>query len=131
MYSDKVIDIFKTAKNAGQIRGADAIGSVGNEKCGDMMKLYLKLSKGRITDAKFKTFGCVSAIASCDVACDLLKGKTLDEASQITNKDVLAILGPIPAQKIHCSVMAQEAIDSAIKDYHKRQQKERENRKAK
>ena len=123
MYSDKVIEIFKTAKNAGTMRGADAIGSVGNMSCGDIMKLYLKIEKGIITDAKFKTFGCVSAIASCDVACDLLKGKTLDDALKITNKDVLDVLGQIPAQKIHCSIMAQEAIEAAIKDFHKREAK--------
>ena len=123
MYSDKVIEIFKTAKNAGSLRGADAVGTVGNMKCGDIMKLYLKLDGGKISEAKFKTFGCVSAIASCDVVCDLLKGKTLDEASKITNKDVLNILGAIPASKIHCTVMAQEAIEAAIKDYHKKQAK--------
>ena len=123
MYSDKIIDIFKDAKNAGQIRGCDAIGSVGNMKCGDIMKFYLKLEKGKITDAKFKTFGCVAAIASCDVACDLIKGKTLDEALKVTNKDVLAVLGQVPAAKVHCSVMAQEAIEAAAKDYNKRQAK--------
>ena len=124
MYTTKVIDIFKTSKNAGALRGADAIGTVGNMQCGDIMKLYLKLDdKGTIVDAKFKTFGCVSAIASCDVACDLVKGKTLEEALKITNKDVLNVLGEIPAAKIHCSVMAQEAIESAVKDYNKRQAK--------
>jgi len=120
MYSQNVIDIFQKPKNAGIIRGADAIGSVGNASCGDVMKLYLKIENETIADAKFKTFGCVSAIASCEVACDLIKGKTIEQALKVTNKDVLDVLGQIPAQKIHCSVMAQEAIESAIRDFNKR-----------
>ena len=122
MYTEHVIKLFQNAKNAGMIRGADAIGNVGNFKCGDIMKLYLKIDADEIiTDAKFKTFGCVSAIASCEVACDLIKGKTLAQAAKVSNKEVLAVLGDIPPQKIHCSIMAQEVIEDAIKDYHKRQ----------
>ena len=122
MYNDKVMDIFKEAKNAGSIAGADGVGTAGNIKCGDIMKIYLKVKDGTITDAKFKTFGCVSAIASTSVACDMIKGKTVEEALKITNKDVLKALGgELPTQKIHCSVLAQEAIAAAVADYHKRE----------
>jgi len=124
MYSQKVIKIFQEAKNAGTLKGANGVGQVGNLQCGDIMKLYILVdSKQVITDARFKTFGCVSAIASTDVACDLIKGKTLEQALKVTNKDVLNVLGDIPHQKIHCSVLAQEAIGAAVTDYHKRQAK--------
>lgn len=124
MYNDKVMEIFKEAKNAGIITGAEAVGKAGNVKCGDIMKIYMRVDKsGVIKDAKFKTFGCVSAIASTDVACDLIKGKTIEEAGKITNRDVLKVLGELPSQKIHCSVLAQEAIEAAIVDYHKQLEK--------
>ncbi len=124
MYSQQIIDRFKNPKNAGSLRGANGVGKVGNAACGDIMKMYLKISdEGIIEDAKFKTFGCCAAIASTDVACDLIKGKTIDEALKVTNKDVFNILGTMPAHKIHCSVLAEETIRDAIEDYYKRREK--------
>ena len=121
MYNEKVLGIFQSPKNAGAIKGADGIGTVGNAQCGDIMKIYLKIdARGTITDAKFKTFGCVSAIASSDVACEMIKGKSIDEALALTNKDVLDFLGGLPPQKIHCSVLAKEAIEAAVKNYRKK-----------
>ena len=119
MYNEKVLKIFENPKNAGILKGASGTGKVGNARCGDIMKIYIKVEKGIIVDAKFKTFGCVSAIASSDVACDLIKGKTIDQALKITNKDVLNVLGSLPEVKVHCSVLAKEAIESAVADYHK------------
>jgi len=123
MYNDKVLKIFENPRNAGNLPGANGIGKVGNVKCGDIMKISIKVDEkeGTIYDAKFKTFGCVSAIASTDVACEMIKGKTPEKALKITNKDVLDELGGLPAQKIHCSILAQEAIAAAVADYHKRQ----------
>ena len=124
MYNEKVLQIFQSPKNAGTLTGASGIGKVGNAQCGDIMKIYLKIDEnGIITDAKFRTFGCVSAIASSDVACDMIKGKSIDDALNLTNKDVLDYLGGLPPQKIHCSVLAKEAIEAAIKDYRKKQAK--------
>ena len=121
MYNEKVLEIFKKSKNAGQISGASGIGKTGNVQCGDIIKIYIKVNAaGVITDAKFKTFGCVSAIASTDVACDMIRGKTVEAALKVTNKDVLDVLGGLPIQKIHCSVLAQDAIAKAVADYHKR-----------
>jgi len=121
MYTEQAIERFKNAKNAGSLKGANAKGEVGNVQCGDVMKLYLRVGEGEvIEDAKFKTFGCVAAIISTDAVCDLIRGKTLEEARGVTNADVLSLIGEVPAQKIHCSVMAQEVIEAAIKDYHKR-----------
>jgi nitrogen fixation NifU-like protein len=114
---------FEEAKNAGMIKGADGVGQVGNARCGDIMRIYLKIENEKIIDAKFKTFGCVSAIASTDIACDMIKGKTLDEALKVSNKDVVDALGGLPDIKIHCSVLAQEAIAEAVKDYRKKQAK--------
>jgi len=126
MYNEKVLRIFQESKNAGMIKGASGVGKVGNMKCGDIMKIYIAVDKnGVITDAKFKTFGCVSAIASTDVACDMIKGKTVDEALNVTNKDVLNFLGGLPTAKIHCSVLAQEAITAAVEDFHKQQMKKK------
>lgn len=116
--------IFKEAKNAGMLKGASGVGVAGNAKCGDVMKIYILVEGNVIKDAKFKTFGCVAAIASTDVACDLIKGKTIEQALKVTNKDVLNILQDVPAQKVHCSVLAQEAIAEAIKDFKKRQERE-------
>lgn len=124
MYSEKVMKLFEHPKNTGEIRGASGIGTVGNAACGDIMKIYLKVDENEvITDAKFKTFGCAAAIVSSDVAIDLIKGKTVDEALKVTNQDVLNVLGEMPSNKIHCSVLAQEAIEEAVKDYRKRQLK--------
>ena len=124
MYSEKVMKLFEHPKNTGEIRGASGIGTVGNAACGDIMKIYLKIDENEvITDAKFKTFGCAAAIVSSDVAIDLIKGKSVDEALKVTNQDVLNVLGEMPSNKIHCSVLAQEAIEEAVKDYRKRQLK--------
>jgi nitrogen fixation NifU-like protein len=120
-YNKKVLEIFEKPKNAGMVQNADGVGKVGNVQCGDVMKISIKVDdRGVITDAKFKTFGCVSAIASSDVACDLIRGKTVEEALAVTNDDVLKVLGGLPPIKIHCSVLAKEAIADAIKDYKKR-----------
>lgn len=126
MYSKTIIDRFQNPRNAGGMHGANAIGQVGNAACGDIMKMYLKINdnNGLIENARFKTFGCCAAIASTDVACDLVKGKTIDEALKVTNNDVLQILGEMPAHKIHCSVLAEESIRAAIEDYYKRREKE-------
>ena len=124
MYNEKVIKRFSHPKNTGEIRGASGVGTVGNAACGDIMKIFIKVNEEEvITDAKVKTFGCAAAIASSDVAVDLIKGKSIDEALQVTNQDVLDVLGELPAQKIHCSILAQEAIDAAVKDYRKKQLK--------
>jgi len=118
------MELFKNPKNAGALRGANAVGQAGNVVCGDIIKIYMKIDeKDVITDASFKTFGCVSAIASSSVTCDLIKGKTIDEALKITNKDVVDALGGLPAIKIHCSVLAKEAIEDAVKKYRKKLQR--------
>lgn len=123
MYTSKVIERFQNPKNSGNLKGANAVGTVGNPTCGDIMKMMLKVEDGVVVDAKFKTFGCAAAIVSSDVAIDLIKGKTLEEVAKLTNKDVLEQIGELPPQKIHCSVLAEEAIAEAIKDYYKRQEK--------
>ncbi len=123
MYTKKVMNIFQNPKHVGVIRGADGVGQVGNAVCGDIMKITIKVEDNKIVDAKFKTFGCVAAIASSSVACGLIIGKTLEEAKALTNKQVLEVLGEVPANKIHCSVLAEEAINLAIEDYHKKQEK--------
>ena len=120
MYNEKVLKIFEESKNAGMIKGASGVGKVGNVKCGDIMKIYILIENGKIKDAKFKTFGCVSAIASSDVACDMIKGKTVEDALKVTNRDVLEFLHGLPSAKVHCSVLAQEAIAAAITDYKKK-----------
>ncbi len=125
MYNKKVMERFSNPKNAGTITSAEGVGQVGNVRCGDIMKIYLSIKKGVVTDAKFKTFGCVSAIASSDVACDIIKGKTVEEASKITNKEVVEVLDGLPAPKIHCSVLAKEAIDAALADYEKKLNKKK------
>jgi len=123
MYNEETMQRFANPKNAGVVKNADAKGEVGNVGCGDVMKLYLKVEDGKITEAKFKTYGCVAAIVSSDVICDLIKGKTLDAALKVTDKDVMKMIGDIPPQKIHCSVMASEVIAAAIADYNKRSKK--------
>ena len=119
-YSQKVIDHLSHPHNVGEISDADGVGSVGNPVCGDIMKLYIKIEDGRIVDAKFKTFGCGAAIATSSMVTDLVKGKTIKEALEITNKAVAEALGGLPKVKMHCSVLAEEALKSAIEDYNKR-----------
>lgn len=121
MYSDKVIDHFTNPRNVGEIENADGIGQVGNPKCGDIMKMYLKIENEIIVDVKFKTFGCGAAIATSSIATELIKGKTIKEALQITNKRVVDELDGLPPVKIHCSLLAEQAIKSAILDYYKKQ----------
>ena len=118
LYSEKVMDHFMHPRNVGVIENADGVGKVGNAKCGDIMKIYLKIDNNIITDVKFETFGCGSAIASSSMATELIKGKPLSEALTLTNKAVTEALDGLPAHKIHCSVLAEEAIKAAIKDYY-------------
>ena len=118
LYSEKVMDHFMNPRNVGEIADADGVGEVGNAKCGDIMKMYLKIKDGKIDDVKFETFGCASAIASSSMATELIKGKTIDEALAVTNKQVVDELDGLPAHKLHCSVLAEEAIKSAVKDYY-------------
>ena len=117
MYSEKVMDHFQNPRNVGEIQDADGVGEVGNAKCGDIMKIYLKVEDNIIKDVKFKTFGCGSAIASSSMATEMIKGKTLDEAWELSNKAVAEALDGLPPVKMHCSVLAEEAIHKAINDY--------------
>nr|WP_206459693.1 Fe-S cluster assembly scaffold protein NifU [Anaerovorax sp. IOR16] len=117
MYNDKVMDLFMNPQNVGEIENADGVGTYGSPVCGDMMKMSLKIENNVIVDAKFKTFGCGSAIASSSMATEMIIGKTIDEALNITNKDVLKELGGLPGPKIHCSVLSEQAIKAAIYDY--------------
>ena len=120
MYSEKVMEHFKNPQNVGEILDADGIGEVGNAKCGDIMKMYLKIEDNTIVDVKFKTFGCGSAIASSSMATELIKGKTINEAMKLTNKAVADALDGLPPIKMHCSVLAEQAIKSALLDYSKK-----------
>lgn len=121
IYSKKVMQLFKNPKNIGEIKNADAVGKVGNPVCGDVMWMYLKINKkGIIKDVKVKTFGCVAAIATSSVLTEMIKGKTLKEAEKITKQDVADTLGGLPKQKLHCSVLAVDALKKAIEDYKKR-----------
>ena len=120
LYSDKVMDHFQHPRNVGKLPDADGVGEVGNAKCGDIMKMYLKIRDNVIQDVKFETFGCGSAIASSSMATEMIKGKTIDEALAVTNRQVVDALGGLPAHKLHCSVLAEESIKSAIKDYYDR-----------
>lgn len=119
-YSQKVLEHFATPHNVGKIPDADGVGEVGNAKCGDIMKMYIKVDDGIITDVKFNTYGCASAIATSSMATDLIKGKPITEALKLTNKAVVEALDGLPAVKIHCSVLAEEAIKAAVKDYYDR-----------
>jgi len=119
-YSEKVMDHFMNPRNVGEIESADGVGEVGNPACGDMMRLYLKIEEGRVRDAKFRTFGCGAAIASSSMLTEMIKGKTVAEAQAITNEQVAAALDGLPAVKIHCSVMAEQAVKSALDDYVKK-----------
>ena len=121
LYSEKVMETFKNPQNVGEVENYNAIGTVGNATCGDIMQMTLRIEDDIIRDAKFKTFGCAAAIASSSVATTMVIGKTLDEALQLKNKDVIESLEGLPPQKIHCSVLAEEAIKAAIDDYRKRQ----------
>ena len=118
LYSEKVMDHFRNPRNVGTIENADGIGEVGNSRCGDIMKIYLKIDNDIVTDVKFETFGCGSAIASSSMATELIKGKPLSDVLQLTNKAVTEALDGLPAHKIHCSVLAEEAIRAAVKDYY-------------
>ncbi len=117
LYSEKVMDHFLKPRNLGVIENADGVGEVGNAKCGDIMKMYLKIDDDIITDVKFETFGCASAIASSSMATELIKGKRVEDAMQLTNKAVAEALDGLPEYKMHCSVLAEEAIQAAIDDY--------------
>ena len=119
-YSEKVMDHFTNPRNVGEIENADGVGVVGNAKCGDIMKMYLKIEDDVITDCKFKTFGCGAAIATSSMATELVKGHTVEEALKLTNSAVVEALEGLPPVKVHCSVLAEEAVRSAIADYYKR-----------
>ena len=118
LYSDKVMDHFQHPRNVGKMDDADGIGEVGNAKCGDIMRMYIKVKDGIITDCKFNTFGCGSAIATSSMATELIKGKPVEEALQLSNQAVVEALDGLPPQKIHCSVLAEEAVQAAVKDYY-------------
>jgi len=120
MYSEKVLDHFKNPRNVGEIEEADGVGTVGNPVCGDMMSIYIKVKDDRIDDVKFKTFGCGAAIATTSMTTELAKGKTLDEAMEITRQDVADELGGLPPVKMHCSNLAADALHEAVKDYRKK-----------
>lgn len=122
-YNDKVIEHYSNPRNVGKIENASGVGEVGNPVCGDIMKMYLQIENGIIVDVKFKTFGCGAAIASSSVTTEMIKGKTIEEALKLTNKDVINELGGLPHVKLHCSVLAEEAIKNAIADYYRRVEK--------
>ena len=122
-YTEQVMDHFMNPRNMGEMEDASGVGTVGNAKCGDIMRIYIKVEDDVITDVKFKTFGCGAAIATSSKATELVKGKTLDEALQITNKMVMDALGGLPPVKVHCSVLAEEALHAAIQDYKDRLEK--------
>lgn len=120
MYSQKVMDHFSNPRNVGELSDANGIGEVGNPTCGDIMKMYIKVENGRIADIRFKTFGCGAAIATSSMVTEMVKGKTLEEALAVTNKEVAEELGGLPAPKLHCSNLAADALHKAIEDYHTR-----------
>ncbi|MCL2098881.1 MAG: Fe-S cluster assembly scaffold protein NifU [Oscillospiraceae bacterium] len=120
MYTENVMEHFTNPRNVGELTDADGVGEVGNAKCGDIMKIFLKINNDIITDIKFKTFGCGAAIAASSVATEMLRGKPLREALALTNRDVIEQLGGLPPAKTHCSVLAEEAVKSAIADYYRR-----------
>ena len=119
-YSEKVMDHFANTRNVGEIEDADSIGEVGNAKCGDIMKMYIKVDNDVITDVKFKTFGCGAAIATSSIATELIKGKSINDALKLTNKAVMEALDGLPPVKVHCSVLAEQAIKAAVSDYYKK-----------
>lgn len=124
MYSEKVMDHFTNPRNVGEIPDANGVGEVGNAKCGDIMKIYLQIEDNIIKDVKFKTFGCGAAIATSSIATEIIKGKTVEEALELTNKAVVEALDGLPPAKVHCSVLAEEAVKAAIEDYLKKQGRE-------
>ena len=121
LYSEKVLDHFTNPRNVGEIEDANAVGEVGNAKCGDIMKIYIKIQDNVIQDVKFKTFGCGAAVATSSMATEMIKGKSVDDALGLTNKAVMEALDGLPAVKVHCSVLAEQAIKSALSDYYTRQ----------
>ena len=121
LYSEKVMDHFTNPRNVGEIEDADGIGEVGNAKCGDIMKMFLKIDNGVITDIKFKTFGCGAAVATSSMATEMIKGRKLEDALKLTNKAVVEARDGLPDSKLHCSVLAEQALKAAISDYYKRQ----------
>ena len=123
LYSEKVMDHFKNPRNVGTIENADGVGEVGNAKCGDIMKIYLKIEDDTIIDVKFNTFGCGSAIASSSITTEMIKGKPISEAMELTNTAVVEALDGLPTHKIHCSVLAEEAVKEAVKDYYSKAKK--------
>lgn len=122
MYSDKVMKAFTDQSNVGELKDANGIGQVGNASCGDILRIYLKIENGIIVDAKFQTFGCAAAIATSSTAIDMIKGKTVEYALSLTNSDIVTELDGLPPQKIHCSVLAEEAIAKAVEDYRSKHQ---------
>jgi len=120
MYSDKVMDHFMHPRNMGEIENADAVGTVGNAKCGDIMRIFLKIENGIVVDAKFKTFGCGSAIATSSMATEMIIGRTIDEVLQLSNKAVAEALDGLPPQKMHCSLLAEQAVKAALKEYYEK-----------
>ena len=118
LYSEKVMDHFQNPRNVGKMEDADGVGEVGNAKCGDIMKMYIKVKDNVITDVKFNTFGCGSAIATSSMATEMIKGKTIEEALTLSNKAVVEALDGLPANKVHCSVLAEQAVKAAVKDYY-------------
>lgn len=121
IYSEKVMDHFANPRNVGEIPDADGVGEVGNSKCGDIMRIYLKINNGVIDDVKFKTFGCGAAVATSSIATEMVKGKTIDEALKLTNKAVVEALDGLPSEKLHCSVLAEQAMKAALSDYYQKQ----------
>jgi nitrogen fixation NifU-like protein len=121
LYSDKVVDHFTNPRNVGEIEDADGIGEVGNAKCGDIMKMYLKINNGIVEDVKFKTFGCGAAIATSSMATEMIKGQPIENVLKLTNKAVVEALDGLPDVKLHCSVLAEQAVKSALADYYKKQ----------
>ena len=120
LYSEKVMDHFRNPRNVGEMDDADGIGEVGNAKCGDIMRMYIKVKDNIITDVKFMTFGCGSAIATSSIATEMIKGQPIEKALELSNKAVVEALGGLPAHKIHCSVLAEEAVKAAVKDYYEK-----------
>ncbi|HQK25276.1 MAG TPA: Fe-S cluster assembly scaffold protein NifU [Synergistaceae bacterium] len=121
MYSEKVVEFFMHPRNVGRLDPADGVGEVGNPRCGDVMKIYIQVRDNRIDDIRFETFGCAAAIATSSMITEMVKGKTLEEALEVSNEDVLDALGGLPPEKIHCSLLAEEGIRAAVEDYRKRQ----------
>ncbi len=119
-YSEEVMNHFNNPRNVGEIKDADGVGTVGNPVCGDVMKLYLRIKDDKIVDVKFKTFGCGAAVATSSMVTEIVKGKTIEEALKVSNKTVAEALGGLPKVKMHCSVLAEEALQAAIKDYHEK-----------